>query len=142
VRRSTSALDARAIAYDRSTSFDPELTEPDHGGEHLRRLRLRAGLTVEQVAARAGVEASALEEVERVGTERLSYEQITSLVRATQPPRPLWWDEGHEHDLSLVDAHVAPGSGAEANYWARVGSMRAAITLDRCRPRDRESLLS
>jgi len=55
--------------------------------------------------------ASELEEIERLGTQRLSYEQITSLVRATQPPRPSWWDEGHEHDLSLVDAHLAPRSG-------------------------------
>lgn len=95
----------------------------------MRQLRLRAGKTVEQVAARAGMETNELEEIERCGTERLSYDQITSLVRATQPPRPEWWDEGHEHDLSLIDAHIPPRSGAEANYWARIANVRALIAL-------------
>ena len=78
-----------------------------------------------------GIGASELEEIDRVGTERLSYEQITSLVRATQPPRPSWWDEGHEHDLTLVDAHLPPRSGAEINYWARVANVRDALALQR-----------
>jgi hypothetical protein len=82
--------------------------------------------------------ASELEEIERLGTQRLSYEQITSLVRATQPPRPSWWDEGHEHDLSLVDAHLAPRSGAEANYWARVRNVRNVVALRRSRQTDRD----
>jgi len=109
----------------------PERPEPGHGGDYLRQLRLRAGLTTEQVGSRAGIAACELEEIERVGTEKLSYEQVTSLVRATQPPRPSWWDEGHEHDLALVDAHLPPRSGAEINYWARVTSVRDAIALQR-----------
>ena len=123
-----------------STTVDSnaECPERDHGGDYLRELRLQAGLTTEQVAARAGMSAPELEEIERLGTQRLSYEQITSLVRATQPPRPAWWDEGHEHDLSLVDAHLAPRSGAEANYWARVRNVRNVVALRRSGPTDRD----
>jgi len=123
-----------------STTVDSKAEGPEsgHGGDYLRELRLQAGLTTEQVAARACMRASELEEIESVGTQNLSYKQITSLVRATQPPRPSWWDEGHEHDLSLVDAHLAPRSEAEAKYWARVGNVRNVVALQRSRRADQD----
>jgi transcriptional regulator with XRE-family HTH domain len=124
-------------AYDLGTT-EPDLergtSEPQHGGEYLRQLRTAGHLTVADVAKRVGINVHELEEIERNGTERLSYDQITSLVNATQPPRPSWWDQGHEHDLSLVEAHLPPRTGAEIRYWRRIGIVRAAIRLRRGRP--------
>lgn len=67
---------------------------------YLRKLRNEANLSIEVVAERAGVSSTWLERFE-AGTDEgdISYDLILRIVRATQPPRPDWWDEGHEHDL-------------------------------------------
>jgi hypothetical protein len=44
-----------------------------------------------------------------VGTADVPYAIWLTLVQATQPPRPDWWDEGYEHDLTLgPDGHEPP----------------------------------
>lgn len=76
--------------------------EPAHTGEVLCRLRAKAGLTIDEVAARAAVEPAQLASLEAgTGVRDLGYDEVLRLVRATQPPRPDWWDEGYEHDLNL-----------------------------------------
>ena len=68
---------------------------------YVRSLRTSAGLSVGEVAARAGVEKGWLEQFED-GTvdEGPNYDLLLRLIAATQPPRPDWWDSGHEHDLA------------------------------------------
>jgi transcriptional regulator with XRE-family HTH domain len=102
--------------------------EPEHGGLYLRQLRERAGMTQGEVADRAGVDVGWLAEVEEHGTEGLVYSEIVAVVRATQPPRPEWWDEGHEHDLLVgPDGYAPPRSEAERRYWQRIETVRSAI---------------
>jgi hypothetical protein len=72
-------------------------------------MRESAAMTVEEVATRAGVDPQWLASIEAgVGTHDVLYSQWLTLVRAMQPPRPEWWDEGHEHDL-----HLPPGGHHE-----------------------------
>ena len=72
-------------------------------------MRERAGMTVEEVAARAGVDPGWMTELgERHRTRELLYRQWVELVKATQPPRPQWWDGGRR-------------------YWARIAAVRAEI---------------
>jgi transcriptional regulator with XRE-family HTH domain len=97
-----------------------------HSGLYLRSLREQAGMTLVDVADRAGVDPSWLDDVERDGTHGLVYSEICNLVRATQPPRPEWWDEGYEHDLNLgPNAVVGPMSPSQQEYWARIEAVRA-----------------
>jgi transcriptional regulator with XRE-family HTH domain len=99
-----------------------------HSGLYLRSLREQAGMTLVDVADRAGVDPSWLDDVERDGTHGLVYSEICNLVRATQPPRPEWWDEGYEHDLNLgPNAVVGPMSPSQQEYWARIEAVRAEI---------------
>jgi len=85
-------------------------------------------MTIEEVAAGAGVEPAWLEKVERNGTHDLLYSEICNLVRATQPPRPERWDEGYEHDLTLhPHGHPAPRTPSEREYWDRIEAVQAAI---------------
>src|SRR6266508_6681462 len=102
--------------------------QPGHGGGYLRHVRERAGMTLPEVAARAGVDPAWLADVEQNGTEPLSYSEIAKLVRATQPPRPDWWDDGHEHDL-LVGPHgyTTPATESVRRYWERIEAVRAGI---------------
>lgn len=106
-----------------------DVAESAHAGEQLQRLRTAAGMTVEEVAERAGVDAEWLRRLEAgEGTHDVLYSQWTALVRATQPPRPEWWDEGYEHDLSLPpDGHREPTTDSGRRYWARVASVAAEI---------------
>ena len=106
-----------------------EGAEAAHAGEQLQRLRAAAGMTVEEVAERAGVDAEWLRRLEAgVGTHDVLYSQWMSLVRATQPPRPEWWDDGYEHDLSLPPAgHREPTTDSGRRYWARVAAVAAEI---------------
>jgi len=101
-----------------------------HAGEQLADLRTKAGLTVGELAARAGVDPEWIAQLEAgVGTGDVLYHQWVALVRATQPPRPSWWDEGHEHDLSLPPGgHRAPQTESGRAYWARIEAVRAGIT--------------
>jgi transcriptional regulator with XRE-family HTH domain len=106
-----------------------EHREPCHAGEQLRELRVRAGLTVDEVAARAGVEPAWLAGLEAgEGTHEVIYSQWAHLVRATQPPRPEWWDDGYEHDLSLPPGgHREPTTESGRRYWARVEAVAHEI---------------
>jgi len=106
-----------------------EVAEPAHAGEQLQRLRLAADMTVAEVAERAGVDADWLRRLEvGEGTHDVLYSQWATLVRATQPPRPEWWDEGYEHDLTLPpDGHREPTTESGRRYWARVAAVAAKI---------------
>lgn len=107
----------------------PSASEPAHAGEQLRRLRLAAGMTVAEVAERAGVDTGWLARLEAgEGTHDVLYSQWVELVQATQPPRPDWWDEGYEHDLALPPGgHREPTTESSRRYWARVASVAAEI---------------
>jgi transcriptional regulator with XRE-family HTH domain len=96
--------------------------------EFVRRHRVNAGLSVGELAARAGVSPVWLERFEAgQGVDELTYDGLLALVRATQPPRPAWWDEGHEHDLHLGQAGVPDTSDPAAqDYWARIEAVRRA----------------
>ncbi len=113
----------------RALARDGDQTDPEHGGHYLRDLRRRACLSIDQVAERAGVEPAWLTDVEARGTRALLYSQIAAVVRATQPPRPPWWDEGHEHDL-LLGPNGRPArqlTEHEEQYWANIDEVRATI---------------
>lgn len=85
-------------------------------------------MTVGEVAGRAGVDPEWLADVEKHGTESLGYGEITALIRATQPPRPDWWDEGYEHDLMLgPEGYAAPRTETQRRYWRRIEAVRATI---------------
>jgi transcriptional regulator with XRE-family HTH domain len=101
-------------------------TGPVSTSEHVRSLRIGAGLSVAELAERAGVSSSWLETFEAGSEETdLSYAQLLALVRATQPPRPDWWDEGHEHDLHLPPpAAVDPDRNED--YWSKIAKVRAS----------------
>lgn len=84
-------------------------------------------MEVEALAARAGVSADWLRDFETSGgTGELTYDRLLTLVRATEPPRPEWWDEGHEHDLHLGPAASVAGSERSSDYWARIQAVRTA----------------
>ena len=91
---------------------------------YVRSLRTSAGLSVDQVAARAGVETGWLEQFED-GTvdEGPNYDLLLRLIAATQPPRPDWWDSGHEHDLHLP-ANAISGKDKRQDYWRRIDEVR------------------
>lgn len=100
-----------------------------HAGEQLHHLRRRAGMSIQETSSRAGVDPvwwAALED--GVGTADVDYHQWLELVKATQPPRPEWWDEGYEHDLQLgEDGVVSVRDEEECRYWERIASVRAEI---------------
>lgn len=93
--------------------------------EYVRRHRLAADLSVEELASRVGVSANWLARFEAGDAEELTYQLLLALVRAAQPERPPWWDDGHEHDL-----HLGPDGMGEDNetdpdgYWARIEAVR------------------
>ncbi len=94
--------------------------------EYVRRHRLDANISVEQLAARVGVSASWLTLFEAgEGTEELTYDLLLALVRATQPARPEWWDDGHEHDLQLGPVGAPePDKTGPKGYWTRIEAVR------------------
>ena len=100
-----------------------------HAGEELRVLREKAGMTVDEVAERARVDPQWVRELEAgAGTHDVLYSQWVELVKATQPPRPEWWDSGYEHDLSLpADGHHEPTTDSGLRYWERIASVAAEI---------------
>lgn len=107
-----------------------DIDEFEHGGRQLRQAREQAGMTLEEVATGAGVDPEWLGDVERHGTHALLYSEICNLYRATQPPRPDWWDEGYEHDLNLgPDGYAEPRNPEAREYWDRVESVRREIEL-------------
>lgn len=93
---------------------------------YVSSLRLAAGLSIGDVAERAAVTPEWLERFEAGELEQgIGYAELLTLVRATEPPRPEWWDEGHEHDLHMsavspVDRDRGP------SYWARIDQVRDA----------------
>jgi len=94
--------------------------------DYIRRRRVDAGLSIDDLAASAGVSPTWLASFEAgETTEELTYERLLALVRASQPPRPEWWDEGHEHDLHLGPAGAPETQTPEAkDYWARIEAVR------------------
>jgi transcriptional regulator with XRE-family HTH domain len=86
-------------------------------------------MTVAEVAKRAGVGADWLARLEEgEGTHDVLYSQWVALVRATQPPRPEWWDDGYGHDLSLPpDGHRPPTTDSGRRYWERIAAVAAEI---------------
>lgn len=61
-------------------------------------------------------------------THDVLYSQWVELVKATQPPRPEWWDDGYEHDLSLPPhGHQEPTTASGRRYWERIAGVRAGI---------------
>jgi hypothetical protein len=94
--------------------------------EYVRSHRVASGLSIEQLAARVDVDPgwlAAFEAGERV--EELTYDLLLRLVRATEPPRPEWWDDGHEHDLHLPAGAEGVGGARHSDYWRRVAAVRA-----------------
>lgn len=102
--------------------------DPDAGlstSEYVRRHRLAADLSIEEVAVRVGVSADWLARFEAGDAEELTYQRLLALVRATQPERPGWWDDGHEHDLQLGPGGVADSQDTDPHsYWARIDAVR------------------
>lgn len=103
--------------------------DPDSGlstSEYVRRGRRGADLSVEELAARVGVSADWLTRFEAGDADGLTYELLLELARATQPDRPAWWDDGHEHDLQLGRCGVAAAyEEADPNgYFARIEAVR------------------
>jgi hypothetical protein len=83
-------------------------------------------LSVAEVAGRAEVSVEWLERFEAGLDEMgINYEQLLNLVRAAQPPRPEWWDDGHEHDLHLPPEAIVDRDG-NSDYWARIEKVRAS----------------
>jgi transcriptional regulator with XRE-family HTH domain len=94
--------------------------------DYIRQRRVGAGLSVDDLAQRAGVSPAWLASFEAGEmAEELTYDRLLVLVRATQPPRPEWWDDGHEHDLNLGPLGVPAKQTEEAtDYWARIEAVR------------------
>ena len=101
--------------------------EPAHTGELVRRLREAAGLSVEEVALRAAIAPQRLKALETGdGVSELGYAEVCALVRATQPPRPAWWSDGFEHDLTVT--RLGPPATPEGRrYWSRVAEVRRQL---------------
>lgn len=105
--------------------------EPAHTGELVQRLREAAGLSLEQVAARAGVTAERLAFLEAgLGVEELAYAEVCALVRATQPPRPPGWSDDFEHDLTVTRLRP-PATPEGRRYWTRVADLRKELERSR-----------
>ncbi|MDP9074324.1 MAG: helix-turn-helix domain-containing protein [Actinomycetota bacterium] len=103
--------------------MDPDLDLST--SEYVRRHRLAADLSVEELAVTVGVSPDWLARFEGGDAEELTYQLLLALVRATQPERPRWWDEGHEHDLQLGPDSRADGQETDPNaYWARIQAVR------------------
>jgi len=101
--------------------------EPAHTGELVRRLREAAGLSIEQVAAGGGVTPERLKALEAgQGVAELGYDDVCALVRATQPPRPTWWLDGFEHDLTVTRL-APPATPAGRRYWSQVAEVREQL---------------
>jgi transcriptional regulator with XRE-family HTH domain len=93
---------------------------------YVRSLRIGAGLSVAELAERVGVSVEWLERFEAgLDEDGISYERLLVLVRATQPPRPEWWDDGHEHDLHLPHGAITDRDG-NRSYWAKIEQVREA----------------
>lgn len=112
--------------------------DAEHAGKQLQELRLAAGMTLAEVAGRAGVDPEWLARLEAgEGGHEVLYSQWVALVRATQPPRPEWWDDGYEHDLALPpDGHREPTTESGRRYWERVAAVAAEIEEHYRRGRD------
>jgi transcriptional regulator with XRE-family HTH domain len=93
--------------------------------EYLRSVRESAGLSIAEVAGRAGVDEHWLEQVEAGAVaEGPNYDLLLKLVAATQPPLPDWWDNGHEHDLHLPRTAVHDKDNKHLEYWRRIEQVR------------------
>jgi len=122
-------MSGMAETFDTEGADTGEVAEAAHAGEQLQRLRTAAGMTLEEVAERAGVDVEWLRRLEAgEGTHDVLYGQWTTLVRATQPPRPEWWDDGYEHFFFLrYGGHREPTTDSGRRYWARVAAVAAEV---------------
>ena len=94
--------------------------------EYVRFRRASSGLSLEVVASRAGVSEEWLARFEAGQTEDgPTYDLLLGLIAATEPPRPGWWDSGHEHDLHLP-ADAVRDRDKRAGYWAKIEEVRRA----------------
>ena len=93
---------------------------------YIRSLRVIAGLSIDELAERAGVDPKWLDHFESgLDEEGINYDQLLQLSQATQPPRPEWWDDGYEHDLQLPPESVIDRS-ENSQYWERIEQVRSA----------------
>ncbi len=112
---------------------EPMPDDSAHGGEHLRWMRERAGMTRAELAARVAsdpldprpyIDAEWIALVEAgSGVRDVSYGEWTALWRGTEPPRPDWWEGGYEHDLRFAwsgHREPDPDEHGRRRYWARV----------------------
>lgn len=46
---------------------------------------------------------------------------LLKLIAATQPPRPDWWDSGHDHDLNLnLPSRAVRNRHRHPEYWRKI----------------------
>lgn len=116
-------------SYERADELGRELAGASHIGETVTILRRRAGMSDADLAARSGLTEKVLQELQAgIGLDRLGYDAWMALIRATQPRRPEWWDDGYEHDLSLgQDERAVSSEPASMRYWDRVETIRAQV---------------
>lgn len=115
--------------------FGPVVDDQSPGGSddsslttagYVRSLRVSAGLSIGQVARKAGVEEDWLKRFEDGSVdEGPNYDLLLKLIAATQPPRPEWWDSGHEHDLQLPPSAIRD-KDKHPEYWERIEQVRDA----------------
>jgi len=93
---------------------------------YIRSLRTRAGLSIDEVAQRAGVSPEWLKRFEEgLDEQGINYDQLLKLTQATQPARPEWWDDGYEHDLHIPSESVVDRT-RNPQYWERIEQVRSA----------------
>lgn len=115
-------------------ALDVDHDDEGHTGVWVRADRELVGMSIAQMVERlrtdplrpapwvteewlAGIEAG-------IGVLDLMYDDIAALQRATQPPRPDWWEGGYEHDLGFSrEGHAPPRTPGYRRYWARVATV-------------------
>jgi hypothetical protein len=102
--------------------------EPLDAGEALRFSRERASMRRADLAAVLGVDEEQVRRWEEV-VDPLDRERFLAAYRATLPPLPSGWDDGHAHDLSLPAAArgLSYRDGSRREYWERIDRYAAEI---------------
>lgn len=111
---------------DYGTRLDQSSNSTPTAADHVRSLRISAGLSTSELAIRAEVEENWLRRFEAGRLdEGPTYDLLLRLVAATQPSRPDWWDSGHEHDLHLPPSAIRD-KDKHREYWKRIEQVREA----------------
>jgi transcriptional regulator with XRE-family HTH domain len=85
---------------------------------------MSSGLSIDEVAHKAGVDQDWLMSFEAGSIDDgPNYDVLLKLIAATQPPRPDWWDSGHEHDLHLPSGAIRD-KDKHPEYWERIEQVR------------------